>query len=132
MNTRDDAWGGSLENRARLVREVTRAARAKGGAGFLVGVRLSPEDFGFTRGVDLDDHAGEFPRLDERFTGLPYRHGWFMAGAGLVLAGLWGLLAYVVASGGRVDAASGPLIGQPAGPRDVTARFGRSAGTTYS
>jgi carotenoid cleavage dioxygenase len=29
----------------------------------------------------LDDHAGEFPRLDERFTGLPYRHGWFQASA---------------------------------------------------
>ena len=29
----------------------------------------------------LDDHPGEFPRLDERFTGLPYRHGWFQAGA---------------------------------------------------
>lgn len=55
MNTRGDAWGGSIENRARLVREVTRAARARGGAGFLVGVRLSPEDFGFTRGVDLDE-----------------------------------------------------------------------------
>jgi len=33
-------------------------------------------------------------------------YGSFMAGAWLVLAGLWGLLAYVVASGGRVDAAS--------------------------
>jgi carotenoid cleavage dioxygenase len=31
----------------------------------------------------LDDHAGEFPRLDERFTARPYRHGWFQAG-GLV------------------------------------------------
>jgi carotenoid cleavage dioxygenase len=28
----------------------------------------------------LDDHHGEFPRLDERFTALPYRHGWFQAG----------------------------------------------------
>ncbi len=28
----------------------------------------------------LDDHAGEFPRLDERFTAMPYRHGWFQAG----------------------------------------------------
>jgi carotenoid cleavage dioxygenase-like enzyme len=28
----------------------------------------------------LDDHLGEFPRLDERFTGLPYRHGYFQAG----------------------------------------------------
>jgi carotenoid cleavage dioxygenase len=26
---------------------------------------------------DLDDMAGEFPRIDERFTGLDYRHGWF-------------------------------------------------------
>ncbi len=29
----------------------------------------------------LDDHVGEFPRLDERFTALPYRHGYFQAGA---------------------------------------------------
>jgi carotenoid cleavage dioxygenase len=29
----------------------------------------------------LDDHPGEFPRLDERFTGLPYRHGYFQVGA---------------------------------------------------
>ena len=28
----------------------------------------------------LDDHPGEFPRLDERYTALPYRHGWFQAG----------------------------------------------------
>jgi carotenoid cleavage dioxygenase len=27
----------------------------------------------------LDDHAGEFPRLDERFAMLPYRHGYFNA-----------------------------------------------------
>jgi carotenoid cleavage dioxygenase len=27
----------------------------------------------------LDDLAGEFPRFDERRTGLSYRHGWFAA-----------------------------------------------------
>ncbi len=27
----------------------------------------------------LDDLAGEFPRLDERYAGLPYRHGYFAA-----------------------------------------------------
>jgi carotenoid cleavage dioxygenase-like enzyme len=27
----------------------------------------------------LDDMAGEFPRLDDRRAGLPYRHGWFAA-----------------------------------------------------
>jgi carotenoid cleavage dioxygenase len=29
----------------------------------------------------LDDHAGEFPRFDERRTGLAYRHGYFQASA---------------------------------------------------
>jgi hypothetical protein len=33
-------------------------------------------------------------------------YGWFMAGAGLVLAGFWGLLASIVAGGGRLDTAS--------------------------
>lgn len=28
----------------------------------------------------LDDHSAEFPRLDERFTGLPYRHGYLQGG----------------------------------------------------
>jgi len=55
MNQRDDAWGGSLEGRARLVREATRAVRAAAPAPFVVGVRLSPEDFGFAKGLDLDD-----------------------------------------------------------------------------
>jgi 2,4-dienoyl-CoA reductase-like NADH-dependent reductase (Old Yellow Enzyme family) len=41
-NTRDDRWGGSLENRARLLLETVDAVRAKVPAGFLVGVRLSP------------------------------------------------------------------------------------------
>lgn len=27
----------------------------------------------------LSDVSGEFPRIDERFTGKPYRHGWFSA-----------------------------------------------------
>jgi carotenoid cleavage dioxygenase-like enzyme len=29
----------------------------------------------------IDDLAGEFPRLDERFAGLPYRHGYFAGNA---------------------------------------------------
>jgi 2,4-dienoyl-CoA reductase-like NADH-dependent reductase (Old Yellow Enzyme family) len=56
MNTRNDAWGGApLENRARLLRETTRAVRAAVPPRFVVGVRLSPEDFGFARGLDLDE-----------------------------------------------------------------------------
>lgn len=54
-NTRDDAWGGSLENRARLVRDVLRAARAATGAAFTIGVRLSLEHGGHATGLDLDE-----------------------------------------------------------------------------
>lgn len=56
MNQRSDRWGGSLENRARLMREVTRAVRAATPAPFVVGVRISPEDFGYAKGLDLDEN----------------------------------------------------------------------------
>jgi 2,4-dienoyl-CoA reductase-like NADH-dependent reductase (Old Yellow Enzyme family) len=55
-NRRTDAWGGSLENRARLMREATRRVRAAVPASFVVGMRISPEDFGQTKGVDLDEN----------------------------------------------------------------------------
>ena len=55
MNRRTDGWGGSLEQRARLLRSTLRAVRAAVGSGFTVGVRLSPEDFGNARGLDLDE-----------------------------------------------------------------------------
>jgi 2,4-dienoyl-CoA reductase-like NADH-dependent reductase (Old Yellow Enzyme family) len=55
MNRRTDAWGGSLEGRARLLREATRAVRAAVPASFVVGVRISPEDFGQAKGLDLDE-----------------------------------------------------------------------------
>lgn len=40
-NQRDDAWGGSIENRVRLVCEVVQAVTAAIGAG-RVGLRISP------------------------------------------------------------------------------------------
>ncbi len=55
MNPRDDGWGGDLVGRARLIREVARAVRARVGRGFAVGVRLSLEDWGQARGLDLDE-----------------------------------------------------------------------------
>ena len=54
-NTRTDGWGGNLEARARLLREVTRAVRARVPKTFTVGLRLSPEDFGNAKGIDLDE-----------------------------------------------------------------------------
>jgi 2,4-dienoyl-CoA reductase-like NADH-dependent reductase (Old Yellow Enzyme family) len=55
MNERSDGWGGSLEGRARLIRETMRAVRGAVPRSLVVGVRLSPEDHGNARGLDLDE-----------------------------------------------------------------------------
>jgi 2,4-dienoyl-CoA reductase-like NADH-dependent reductase (Old Yellow Enzyme family) len=50
-NLRTDAWGGSLENRARLLLDVVRAVRATVGPLFPIAVKLNSSDFvqgGFT------------------------------------------------------------------------------------
>jgi 2,4-dienoyl-CoA reductase-like NADH-dependent reductase (Old Yellow Enzyme family) len=44
-NRRDDAWGGSLENRARFLLETVRAVRRAVGADFPVSVKLNSDDF---------------------------------------------------------------------------------------
>ncbi len=46
INHREDCYGGSLENRARLIFEIVDGIRASCGADFQLGVRLSPERFG--------------------------------------------------------------------------------------
>lgn len=45
-NLRDDEYGGSLQNRQRLLMEIAAGIRAQCGPGFLLGVRVSPERFG--------------------------------------------------------------------------------------
>ena len=44
-NKRQDRWGGSLENRARLLLEVVRAVRAAVSPEFCVGVKINSADF---------------------------------------------------------------------------------------
>ncbi|WP_082078489.1 NADH:flavin oxidoreductase/NADH oxidase family protein [Bradyrhizobium sp. LTSP849] len=44
-NRRTDAWGGSLENRARLLLEIVRAVRGRVSVGFAVAVKLNSADF---------------------------------------------------------------------------------------
>lgn len=44
-NRRQDRWGGSLENRARLLLEVVKAVRAAVSPGFCVAVKLNSADF---------------------------------------------------------------------------------------
>ena len=50
-NRRDDSFGGSLENRMAPLQRIIDGIRARCGAAFQLGVRLSPERFGMT----LDD-----------------------------------------------------------------------------
>jgi 2,4-dienoyl-CoA reductase-like NADH-dependent reductase (Old Yellow Enzyme family) len=54
VNRRDDGWGGSLENRARLLLDVVRAVRAAVGQTFAVAVKLNSADFQ-RGGFDADD-----------------------------------------------------------------------------
>lgn len=45
-NKRTDEYGGSLENRSRILFEIVNSIRQQCGKNFLIGVRLSPERFG--------------------------------------------------------------------------------------
>lgn len=54
-NRRQDVWGGSLANRARLLLEVVRAVRARVAPGFCVAVKLNSADF--QRGGFSEDEA---------------------------------------------------------------------------
>jgi 2,4-dienoyl-CoA reductase-like NADH-dependent reductase (Old Yellow Enzyme family) len=62
-NDRKDAWGGDFDARARLMIDATRAVRSRVGSSFIVGVRISPEDFGQAKGVDLDENLELAKRL---------------------------------------------------------------------
>ncbi len=55
QNQRQDAWGGSLEGRARLLRTIMKEVRKAVPRSFIVTVRLSPEDYGNAKGLDLDE-----------------------------------------------------------------------------
>lgn len=46
INKREDRYGGSFENRCRLLKEIIADIRTTCGPDFLLGLRLSPEKFG--------------------------------------------------------------------------------------
>ena len=59
INTRVDRWGGSLDNRARIITDILAGVRARCGEDFQIGLRLSPERFGL--------QIAEIRHLAERF-----------------------------------------------------------------
>jgi 2,4-dienoyl-CoA reductase-like NADH-dependent reductase (Old Yellow Enzyme family) len=71
-NRRQDAYGGSLDNRLRFAHEVIAAVRQKIGPDRAVGIRLSGDEF-LTDGLTLDDMLTIAPRL-EAAGGLDFIH----------------------------------------------------------
>ena len=73
------------------------AGRARPGRAWCIGASISPIARARVVRTPLSDLAGEFPRIDERFAGLPYRHCWHAAnvrderGAAVRFAGACGL-----------------------------------------
>jgi len=70
-NVRDDAYGGSFENRLRFLREVIAAIREEVGRDFVVGIRISGDEMGHDgleegdrlfKPVYLSEDAQEGPR----------------------------------------------------------------------
>lgn len=57
-NLRDDDYGGSLENRARLMCEIIRAVKTRCGSTFPVWVRIDGEEMDFDNGITRDDALG--------------------------------------------------------------------------
>jgi 2,4-dienoyl-CoA reductase-like NADH-dependent reductase (Old Yellow Enzyme family) len=71
-NRRVDRWGGSLENRARLLLRTVTAIRSAVPRGFLVGVRLLLEDSAPEPGFDIDEMLRVIGWLDE--AGIDFLH----------------------------------------------------------
>ncbi|NHN49125.1 FAD-dependent oxidoreductase [Halostella sp. JP-L12] len=61
-NDRDDEYGGSLENRLRVVRETLDATRDRVGDDFVVGLQVNAKDFA-PGGMDVDEYAEVARRL---------------------------------------------------------------------
>ncbi len=61
-NERDDEYGGSLENRLRIVYEVLDAVRDRVGDDYVVGLQVNASDMN-DAGMDVDDYAEVATRL---------------------------------------------------------------------
>ncbi len=57
LNRRDDQYGGSVENRARIIMEIIDGVRSECRSDFQLGLRLSPERFGL-RLAEIIETAG--------------------------------------------------------------------------
>jgi 2,4-dienoyl-CoA reductase-like NADH-dependent reductase (Old Yellow Enzyme family)/NADPH-dependent 2,4-dienoyl-CoA reductase/sulfur reductase-like enzyme len=75
-NRRDDRWGGSLENRARLTVEVLRGVRAAVGSSMAVLVRVSGREFGEDGGLTLEESTAAAQMFAEAGADAIHVTGW--------------------------------------------------------
>ncbi|MGD9020952.1 MAG: NADH:flavin oxidoreductase, partial [Lysobacterales bacterium] len=66
INRRTDRYGGSLENRSRILFEIIEGIRRRCRPGFMLGVRLSPERFGMHLGevIEVAQHLFDGDQVD--------------------------------------------------------------------
>lgn len=55
LNKRTDQWGGSFENRSRMLFTIVTQIRKNLPRDFIIGVRLSPENYSHFKGIDIDE-----------------------------------------------------------------------------
>ncbi len=63
-NRRTDAWGGNAENRERFLMQIFSRIKKQVSHNFLVGIRLSPEDKLFFKGIDFDESIALAQKLE--------------------------------------------------------------------
>jgi 2,4-dienoyl-CoA reductase-like NADH-dependent reductase (Old Yellow Enzyme family) len=87
-NRRDDEYGGSLENRARIVREVVRGIKSLAGPCFPVIAKLNSQDF-LSGGLEVAESIEIAQRLEgDGLDGVEVSGGMSEAGRGSVWPGL--------------------------------------------
>ncbi|SCY90083.1 FAD-dependent oxidoreductase [Desulfoluna spongiiphila] len=122
-NTRDDAYGGSLENRMRLGLEIVAAIRGRVGADFPVMVRLDNNDFmeGGTPREELETYAVRL--VEAGADALCVKGGWHEARVPQltpnVPRGMYGYLARNVKEKVRVPVIASHRINDPAVAREL-------------
>jgi 2,4-dienoyl-CoA reductase-like NADH-dependent reductase (Old Yellow Enzyme family) len=65
LNTRQDDYGGNLDNRARFLLEIVRAVRERVGKDYPVWCRMNGRTFGYAQGITIED-AQKLARMVEQ------------------------------------------------------------------